>query len=441
MESSLIPRPRSLYDARRRSEENQREAERRSSARNNDNSKIGAGGSLTLAGGIEVIDGGTVTVIGQGVTDAGVPYEVYSKVGTYENEGGAGTYLSPGIEFGSGIFGASAGARIYTRSGNDIFMSADYAGFNSTRFSLGGGINSGVAQTAGPKSTGLNIYDDSVDIGYTNTDAASEARFKIDSSSDPAGVLNIGHFTWRDTLFARLRTKLGGKLWLESNSADGAAAVVMDGAGNIDLQTTGKLTNNGQPISGGAGAVLSVAGRTGNVVLAKADVGLSNVNNTADSAKPVSTAQQAALDAKAAAADLWKPKFKNQPTNLGTGPWAQNVYTNIGPAISIPANPFGAGVPYKISFYGQAVCTLASAGSFSAAQAKRNGTTFGSNVSNTARGASETVIVFVKFTVPVVDASASTITFEWGPFFSTANLDTAAARSYFEVEVTPYTAL
>jgi hypothetical protein len=45
-------------------------------------------------------------------------------------------------------------------------------------------------------------------------------------------------------------------------------------------------------------AVSSVAGRTGTVTLTKSDVGLANVNNTADSAKPVSDAQQAALDLK-----------------------------------------------------------------------------------------------------------------------------------------------
>lgn len=47
-----------------------------------------------------------------------------------------------------------------------------------------------------------------------------------------------------------------------------------------------------------AGQVTSVAGRTGAVVLAKADVGLSNVDNTSDASKPVSTAQQTALNAK-----------------------------------------------------------------------------------------------------------------------------------------------
>lgn len=42
--------------------------------------------------------------------------------------------------------------------------------------------------------------------------------------------------------------------------------------------------------------VSSVAGRTGAVVLAKTDVGLSNVDNTSDINKPVSIAQQEAID-------------------------------------------------------------------------------------------------------------------------------------------------
>ena len=50
-----------------------------------------------------------------------------------------------------------------------------------------------------------------------------------------------------------------------------------------------------------AAPVQSVAGKTGAVVLAKADVGLGNVDNTSDAAKPVSTAQQTALNAKVAA--------------------------------------------------------------------------------------------------------------------------------------------
>lgn len=49
---------------------------------------------------------------------------------------------------------------------------------------------------------------------------------------------------------------------------------------------------------GGGGAVDSVNGRTGAVVLSSTDVGLGNVNNTSDLAKPISTATQSALDLK-----------------------------------------------------------------------------------------------------------------------------------------------
>jgi hypothetical protein len=52
--------------------------------------------------------------------------------------------------------------------------------------------------------------------------------------------------------------------------------------------------------AGTNGAVMSVNGQTGAVVLAKADVGLGSVDNTSDASKPVSTATQAALNAKEA---------------------------------------------------------------------------------------------------------------------------------------------
>ena len=47
------------------------------------------------------------------------------------------------------------------------------------------------------------------------------------------------------------------------------------------------------------GPVRAVAGKTGAVTLAKADVGLGDVDNTSDAAKPISTATQNALNGKA----------------------------------------------------------------------------------------------------------------------------------------------
>ena len=59
-----------------------------------------------------------------------------------------------------------------------------------------------------------------------------------------------------------------------------------------------KIKLNGIEEGAQKNTVTSVAGRTGAVVLTKSDVGLSNVDNTSDANKPVSTAQQAALDKK-----------------------------------------------------------------------------------------------------------------------------------------------
>jgi len=66
--------------------------------------------------------------------------------------------------------------------------------------------------------------------------------------------------------------------------------------------------------SAGGGGVTSVAGKTGIVTLVKADVGLSNVDNTADTAKPVSTAQQTAINLKA---NIDSPVFTGNVTGLG----------------------------------------------------------------------------------------------------------------------------
>lgn len=60
-----------------------------------------------------------------------------------------------------------------------------------------------------------------------------------------------------------------------------------------------------------SGAVDSVAGKTGVVTLVKADVGLSNVDNTSDANKPVSTAQQTALNLKA---NIASPGLTGVPT-------------------------------------------------------------------------------------------------------------------------------
>jgi hypothetical protein len=80
--------------------------------------------------------------------------------------------------------------------------------------------------------------------------------------------------------------------------------VVVEGENASVIQTTEQRTiveisNTGpQGPSGIGGDVASVNGRIGAVVLAKSDVGLSNVDNTSDVSKPISALTQTALDQK-----------------------------------------------------------------------------------------------------------------------------------------------
>lgn len=109
---------------------------------------------------------------------------------------------------------------------------------------------------------------------------------------------------------------LGGHKWL---TADGTSGQVIqtDAAGNLSfvsvataadaalaqsaLQTgdnVSELVNDANYIDAAGAPVQSVAGKSGAVTLTKSDVGLSNVDNTSDVNKPVSSAQQIALDGK-----------------------------------------------------------------------------------------------------------------------------------------------
>ena len=83
------------------------------------------------------------------------------------------------------------------------------------------------------------------------------------------------------------------------------------GLSTNDYTTTEKSKLAGIEAGAQVNTVASVAGKTGTVALVKGDVGLGNVDNTSDVNKPVSTAQQTALDLKA---NLVSPAFIGNPT-------------------------------------------------------------------------------------------------------------------------------
>lgn len=96
-----------------------------------------------------------------------------------------------------------------------------------------------------------------------------------------------------------------------------AYSPIIASPGSTDAVTEGSVNLYHTTARAAAAApVQSVAGRAGAVTLSKGDVGLSNVDNTSDLNKPVSTAQQTALDAKAPKAD---PVFTGGSITLPVG--------------------------------------------------------------------------------------------------------------------------
>jgi hypothetical protein len=87
-------------------------------------------------------------------------------------------------------------------------------------------------------------------------------------------------------------------------SLDGTSLVPRAQLGTGTASATSVLLGNGTWGVPASAPVQSVAGKTGTVTLAKADVGLENVDNTTDASKPISTATQTALNGKAATAHV-----------------------------------------------------------------------------------------------------------------------------------------
>ena len=159
-----------------------------------------------------------------------------------------------------------------------------------------------IANITGLQTALDNKVDDS-EKGSANGVATLDVNGKVTLTQMPDSVLGQLEYqgVWDFTTLPTATQK--GQYWIASVSGNGYLVgdwAVWNGV------TFDKVDNTD--------AVASVAGRTGNVVLAKSDVGLANVDNTTDSSKPVSIAQQNALNLKA---NLASPVFTGNVTGLG----------------------------------------------------------------------------------------------------------------------------
>jgi len=125
-----------------------------------------------------------------------------------------------------------------------------------------------------------------------------------------------------------------------STSQDVALSSPTDGQMLAYSATLGKWQNS-------TSVITSVAGKTGAVVLAASDVGLGNVDNTADTAKPVSTAQQTALNTKVTvdvspAGDPGLPVWTRRLTTSLMTTWSNMREVWVGTTLASWMNEWGA---------------------------------------------------------------------------------------------------
>lgn len=149
------------------------------------------------------------------------------------------------------------------------------------------------------------------DVGLSNVDNTSDANKPVSTAQQTALNLkaNIAGPTFTGTVNGITKSMVG--LGSVDNTADTAKPVstaqqtALDGKQPLDSDLTAIAAiapANDDVIQRKAGAWINrtIAQLKADFGLTKSDVGLSNVDNTADTAKPVSTAQQTALDGKQA---------------------------------------------------------------------------------------------------------------------------------------------
>ena len=125
---------------------------------------------------------------------------------------------------------------------------------------------------------------------------------------------------------------------VSSNTESGITVTYQDTDGTIDFEVASQTDNNftnalktkldGIATAAEVNTVDSVAGKAGVVILVKGDVGLGNVDNTSDASKPVSTAQQTALNTKlningdnvvSGSSQVSYPNLSNIPSGIISG--------------------------------------------------------------------------------------------------------------------------
>lgn len=161
-----------------------------------------------------------------------------------------------------------------------------------------GGGNTGVTAIANGGTGATTAADARTNLGLGNTDNTSDLAKPISTATQAALDAIVASGTPDATTVLKGKLKLAGDL---TGTAD--LPLVANNAITTDKLQDGSVTNakiasvSGNKITGVIGIATGGTGAI-NAADARINLGLANVNNTSDLAKPVSTATQTALDAK-----------------------------------------------------------------------------------------------------------------------------------------------
>ena len=142
--------------------------------------------------------------------------------------------------------------------------------------------------------TALNLKLDANKVGVANGTASLNASGKIPTDQIPAISFSSVKVLNNQADMLALNTAVVGSVVIRT---DVNKNYVLSAADPTVLANWIELLTPAPPVQ-------TVNGYSGSVNLTKADIGLSNVDNTSDANKPVSTATQNALNSKAVAADV-----------------------------------------------------------------------------------------------------------------------------------------
>ena len=185
------------------------------------------------------------------------------------------------------------------------------------------------------------------DVGLGSVDNTSDADKPVSTATQAAldTKAPLSHVGATGAAHGVVTTSVAGFMSsADKTKLDGVATNANNyshptGDGNLHVPATG-TTNSGKVLKAGA-----TAGSLGWGTLAKADVGLGSVDNTADVAKPISTAQQTALDLKAPlnspaltgtasiTANSTDPALKITQTGNGDALWVEDVSGDTTPFV------------------------------------------------------------------------------------------------------------